>query len=46
MRDILEGAAFHNNGVDDDQVEDLIEKADTLLNQVRACAEDTAACAE
>src|SRR6516162_5538967 len=46
MRDILEGAAFHNNGVDDDQVEDLIEKADTLLDQVRACAEDTAACAE
>ena len=46
MRDILEGAAFGNKEVNRDQAEDLIEKANALLDQVRACAADTAACAK
>ena len=46
MRDILEGAAFGNKEVNQDQAEDLLEKANALLDQVRACAADTAACAK
>jgi len=46
MRDILEGAAFQNKKVHVDHVADLIENANALLGQVRACAEDTATCAE
>jgi hypothetical protein len=46
MRDILEGAAFGNTEVNGDQAEELIEKANSLLGQVRACAADTAACAK
>lgn len=46
MRDILEGAAFGNNDVNRDQAEDLIEKANALLDQIRACAADTATCAK
>ena len=46
MRDILEAAAFSDQGISDDQAEDLIEKANALLGQVRACAADTAACAK
>jgi hypothetical protein len=45
IRDILEGAAFGNQDVDDVQVQHLIENANALLDQVRACAADTAACA-
>jgi arylsulfatase A-like enzyme len=46
MRDILEGAAFGNTEVNEDQAEELIEKANALLDQVRSCAADTAACAK
>jgi len=46
MREILEGAAFGNKEVNRDQAEDLIEKASALLDQVGACAVDTAACAK
>ena len=46
MRDILEGAAFGGKEVSDQRVEDLIEKANALLGQVRACSADTAACAK
>jgi hypothetical protein len=46
MRDILEGAAFGGKEVSDERVEDLIEKANALLGQVRACSADTAACAK
>jgi hypothetical protein len=46
MRDILEGAAFSNQGISDDQAEELIEKANALLGEVRACAADMAACAK
>jgi len=46
MRDILEGAAFGNKEVNHDQAQDLLEKANALLDQVRACAADTAACAK
>jgi hypothetical protein len=45
MRDILEGAAFSNQGISDGQAEELIEKVNALLGQVGACAADTAACA-
>ena len=44
MRDILEGAAFGGKQVSDEKVEDLIEKANALLGQVRACSANTAAC--
>ena len=46
MRDILEGAAFGGTEVSDTRVEDLIEKANALLGEVRACSADTAACAK
>jgi hypothetical protein len=46
MRDILEGAAFGGKEVSDERVEDLIEKANALLGQVRACSADMAACAK
>jgi hypothetical protein len=45
MRGILEGAAFRGKEVSDEKVEDLIEKANALLGQVRACSADTSACA-
>ena len=44
--DILEGAAFGHRDFDDEKVEDLVEKADALLSEVRACSTDTAACAK
>jgi hypothetical protein len=46
MRGVLEGAAFSNQGISDDQAEELIEEANALLGQVRACAADVAACAK
>jgi hypothetical protein len=46
MRDILEGAAFGGTEVSDTTVADLIEKANVLLGQVRACSADTVACAK
>jgi len=46
MRDILEEAAFGNTDVNHDQAEDLIEGANALLDQIRDCARDTAACAK
>lgn len=46
IRDILEGAAFSNQGISDDQAADLIEKANALLDQIRACAANTAACSK
>jgi len=44
--DILEGAAFSHQDFDDEKVEDLVEKVDALLSEVRACGADTAACAK
>jgi hypothetical protein len=44
--DILEGAAFGHRDFDDEKVEDLVEKADALLSEVRACGADTAAYAK
>jgi hypothetical protein len=38
--------AFGNIDVNRNQAEDLIEKANALLDQVRACAADTAACSK
>jgi len=46
MRDILEGAAFGGKEVSDEKVEDLIEKANALLGELRACSADTSACAK
>jgi hypothetical protein len=46
MQNILEGAAFGGKEVSDRWAEDLIEKANDLLGQVRACSADTAACAK
>jgi hypothetical protein len=46
MQDILEGAAFDGQEVSDARVEDLIEKANDLLGQVRACSADPATCAK
>ena len=46
MRDVLEGAAFGGQEVSDEKVEDMIDKANALLGQVRACSADTAACAK
>jgi hypothetical protein len=46
MRDILEAAAFGGKKVSDAKVEDLIEKANALLDQVRACSANASACAE
>jgi len=46
MQDILEGAAFGGKEANDNQAQTLIEKANALLGQVRACAADTATCAK
>jgi hypothetical protein len=46
MREILERAAFGNMAVNHNRAEGLIEEANALLGEVRACAADTAACAK
>ena len=46
MQDILEGAAFDGKQVGDGKVTDLIEEANALLGEIRACSADTAACAK
>ena len=46
MQDILEGAAFGGKESNDGKVEDLVQKANALLNEVRACTAETAACAK
>jgi len=46
MRDILERAVFAGKEVSSETVEELIEKANALLGQVRACSADTSVCAK